>query len=135
MNDRPTAPELVQAARHFLEKELLPTLTDSRLRFQTLVTVHVLDIVGRELATDEDHLIWEWEWLAELLDCLAPAPPRLVALRQTVFDANRRLCERIQAGQYDDGPLMLALLKQLRRTVERKLEVANPKYLASVQAV
>ena len=64
------------------EKELLPTLTDPRLRFQTLVTAHVLEVVARELMTEEDHLLWEWEWLAELLDCLAPAPPRLAALNR-----------------------------------------------------
>jgi hypothetical protein len=133
MNDRPTAPELVTAARDFLEKELLPTVVDPRLRFQALVTAHVLSIVARELVSDEEHLLWEWEWLGELLDSTDPAPPRLAALRQGVYQANKRLCHRIQQGDFDDGPLMLALLKQLRRTVDRKLEVANPRYLSGAQ--
>ena len=36
MNDRPTAGELVDAVRLFLEKELLPGLSDQRQRFQAL---------------------------------------------------------------------------------------------------
>ena len=35
MNDRPTATELIDAVRLYLEKELLPALGDARLRFQT----------------------------------------------------------------------------------------------------
>ena len=43
MNDRPTAPELIEAVRAFLEAEVLPALGDNaRLRFQTLVAVNVL---------------------------------------------------------------------------------------------
>jgi hypothetical protein len=50
MNDRPTAQELIEAARLYLEKELLPALSDARLRFQTLVAANVLSVAGRELA-------------------------------------------------------------------------------------
>src|SRR5690242_14430603 len=49
MNDRPTAAELVFAVREHLEGELIPTLADPRLRFQTLVAANVLRIVEREL--------------------------------------------------------------------------------------
>ena len=56
MSDRPTAPELVEATREFLEQEILPTLADPRLRFRTLVAVNALGIAQRELesrAADE----------------------------------------------------------------------------------
>ena len=56
MSDRPTAPELVEATREFLEQEILPTLADRRLRFRTLVAVNALGIAQRELesrAADE----------------------------------------------------------------------------------
>jgi hypothetical protein len=57
MSDRPTAAELVEAAREFLEREVLPTLADHRLRFRTLVAINALGIAQRELtSTDEDPL-------------------------------------------------------------------------------
>jgi hypothetical protein len=49
MTDRPTAPELCEAITEFLAGELLPTLTDHRLRFRTLVALNALSIVYREL--------------------------------------------------------------------------------------
>ena len=50
MSDRPTAQELAEAIEEFLAGELLPTLTDQRLRFRTLVAMNALGIVYRELA-------------------------------------------------------------------------------------
>ena len=52
MSDRPTAAELVEATREFLEREVLPTLADQRLRFRTLVAINALDIVQRELESE-----------------------------------------------------------------------------------
>jgi Domain of unknown function (DUF6285) len=50
MSDRPTAQELAEAIQEFLGGELLPTLTDQRLRFRMLVAMNALGIVYRELA-------------------------------------------------------------------------------------
>ena len=47
-NERPNARELAAAVRAFLEEEILPTLTDHRLRFRTLVAMNALSIVERE---------------------------------------------------------------------------------------
>jgi hypothetical protein len=55
-HDRPTAAELVEATREFLEAEILPTLTDQRLRFRTLVAINALGIAQRELESDEQML-------------------------------------------------------------------------------
>jgi hypothetical protein len=63
-HDRPTAAELVEATREFLEAEILPTLTDQRLRFRTLVAINALGIAQRELESDEEML--SEEELAEL---------------------------------------------------------------------
>ena len=49
MSERPTAPELVEAILEFLGGEILPTVTDPRLRFRTLVAMNALSIVYREL--------------------------------------------------------------------------------------
>jgi Domain of unknown function (DUF6285) len=49
MSERPTAQELTEAILEFLGGEILPTLTDQRLRFRTLVAMNALSIVHREL--------------------------------------------------------------------------------------
>jgi hypothetical protein len=131
MNDRPTAPELLAAVRQYLESDVLPLAADGRLKFQTLIAINVLAVVERELRLEEDQLAWECEWLAEVCENPQPISPRLAALRESVARANAELCERIRRGEFDEGPRLLALARQVRRTVERKLEVANPKYLAS----
>jgi hypothetical protein len=50
VTDRPTAAELAEAVREFLESEVLPVAADDRLRFRTLVAMNALGIVHRELA-------------------------------------------------------------------------------------
>ena len=49
MSERPTAQELSEAILEFLGGEILPTLTDHRLRFRLLVAMNALGIVYREL--------------------------------------------------------------------------------------
>jgi signal transduction protein with GAF and PtsI domain len=50
MSDRPTSDELAEAIEEFLAGEILPNVTDARLRFRTLVALNALGIVRRELA-------------------------------------------------------------------------------------
>jgi hypothetical protein len=128
MNDRPTAAELIEAVRRHLEAEVLPALTDARLRFQTLVAANVLAVAGRELAAEEAMLREEW---AALGGSGSP-PERLGDLRKAVLDANAALCDRIRAGDYDETERFRALEGVLRGVVVRKLEVANPRHLAAV---
>ena len=49
MSERPTAQELCEAILEFLGGEILPTVTDQRLRFRMLVAMNALGIVYREL--------------------------------------------------------------------------------------
>lgn len=48
MTDRPNARELAAAIREFLEAEILPALSDHRMRFRTLVAMNALSIIERE---------------------------------------------------------------------------------------
>ena len=57
MKDRPTASELVEATREFLEREVLPTLGDRRLRFRALVAINALGIAQRELESAEPDVL------------------------------------------------------------------------------
>ncbi len=131
MNDRPTAAELIQAVLGFLDAELVPGLSDPRLRFHTLVAANVLAIALRELAGEEEQLRQEWQLLAPLLGAAAEGPARRDELRQGVQRLNEQLCEAIRAGTFDEPDRFAALSGLLRRLVVRKLEVANPRYLES----
>lgn len=119
MNDRPTAAELIDAARLYLEKELLPALTDARQRFQTLVAANVLAIAARELGQGEGD---------ERAAVAALVPGEAADLRAL----NERLCAAIRTGAFDDPVRFAAAMDVVRRQVVCKLEVANPKYLQAV---
>jgi hypothetical protein len=129
MNDRPTAAELIDAARLYLEKELLPALSDARQRFQTLVAANVLAVAARELLTEEAALAEEHRALANLLGTSGEPPDGLGELRRAVRGQNEELCRRIQAGSFDDPDRWRDAAAVVRRLVVRKLEVANPRYL------
>jgi hypothetical protein len=130
MHDRPTAVELVNAVRQYLEGELLPTLTDARLKFQTLIAANVLSIAERELQGEETELIYEHQSLLPLID-FDESARTLSELRAAVRRGNEKLCERIREGYYDDPQHFQGLMRMLREFVERKLTVANPRYLAA----
>jgi hypothetical protein len=133
MHDRPTAVELVNAVRQYLESELLPTLTDARLKFQTLIAANVLSIVERELRSEETDLADEFVFYMLLLKLDAKSVTS-TELRTQVLKTNELLCEHIRRGDYDEPARFASLAKELRHFVERKLQVANPRYLASFEA-
>lgn len=129
MNDRPAGNELLDAVRLFLEKELLPTLDDARLRFQTLIAINVLTIAGREWANEEPSLVEEYLLLAGLLGESKSPPGSLQALRQAVREGNEKLCQRIRSGALEAQQAEGEALKVVQQLVRRKLEIAHPRYL------
>ena len=132
MYDHPTAAELIAAARMQLEQQVIPSIAEPRLRFQTLVAANVLAIVERELAIGAAHLAAAWQRTAELQG--EPVdPPAGEALRAAVAKQARQLCEDIRAGMYDDRLRQHELLAHLRRTAEEELLVANPRFLERVR--
>jgi hypothetical protein len=71
--DRPDALELLEAVTEFLAGEVLPTLTDHRLKFRTLVALNALGIAYREL-TSNTVLLGEEE-LGELARLIRSGDP------------------------------------------------------------
>lgn len=124
MQDRPTASELTEAVREFLQADILPDLHDPRTRFRMLVAVNALGILERQLEQEELLLRAEYERLARLLDEDGAIPGSLEKLRYRVADLNRDLSERIRSGKVPEGAFGL-----LKQTVEGKLKIANPRYL------
>jgi hypothetical protein len=99
MPDRPTALELLEALSEFLSGEVLPLLTDHRMRFRTLVALNALGIAYRELSEPSNSLLLGTDELSEL-------------------------ARRIRSGDVPDD--VVALLKE---HVAAKLRVSNPAYL------
>ena len=124
MQDRPDAPELAQAVREFLEREITTTLADPRLRFRALVAANALGILERELTVGEAHVRAEVESLARLLGRGDPIPDGPHELRGHARRLNLDLAQRIRSGNAPDGTL-----DHLLRTVADKLRVASPRYL------
>jgi len=108
-HDVPTAEQLLEAVREWLERDLMPAV-DGRLRFHARGAVHVLAIVERELA-------------------LGPAQAEAHRARLAALGVadEAELAARIRAGDLDDR---LDEVKDLVwATVRDKLAVANPRYL------
>jgi len=108
-HDLPTAAQLVEAVREWIESDLTGELV-GRARFHARVAANMLAIVERELdlgsAHDEQHAA------------------RLATLG---VGSEQELAERIRAGDFDDR--VAELHDALRETVRNKLEVANPRYI------
>ncbi len=125
MQDRPTASELAEAVREFLEAEILPDLSDPRAKFRTLVAMNALGILEREMTQEEALLRAELARLVSLLPAEDPTPPgSLGELKSRVADLNRTLARAIRDGDLPDNAL-----SALKETVAEKLEVASPRYL------
>jgi hypothetical protein len=134
MQDRPDARELVEAVASFLEREIIPTLSDPRLRFRALVAANVLAIVSRELASGDAMLREEWRRLAKLLSKTGSEPPeRADELSKEVQTLNRELCARLRAGEADQEPFYSEAFNHAEATVIAKLLIANPRYLERVR--
>ena len=113
--DRPTAVELVQAVREFLEHDVMAA-TEGRVQFHTRVAVNVLNVVARELELGDDFARQERERAAALLGHDADAR-----------DLERELATAIRSGSLDDR--IEPVREHVRATVREKLLIANPGYL------
>ena len=127
MQDRPTAIELLDAARGFLESELIPAL-EGRKQFHARVAANVLAIVARELDMESGHLGAEWRRLDELLGEV-PLPAEPGSLREALRARTEALSESIRRGEADEGERRNAVIAHVRETVREKLAIANPKLL------
>jgi hypothetical protein len=132
MQDRPTAEELLEAARRFLEHDVVPQLDGPR-QFHARVAANVLAIVAREIAVGDAHLREEWRRLHVLLpddgDTGDAPPAEPAALASAVRAMNAALVARIRAGDADRGDYRTAVLTHLRATADDKLRIANPRWL------
>ena len=109
MHGRPTAEELVEAVREFLERDVMAQ-TSGALQFHARVAVNALAAVERELRDGPTMAVAHGERLAAL-----------------GFDSEQALADAIRSGAVDDRYDEVAAA--VRATVHDKLAIANPKYL------
>ncbi len=108
-HDMPTAEQLVESVREWLEGDVLAGTT-GRLQFHARVAANVLAIVERELRLGSSQ-----------------AAAHAVRLAQLGSSDDADLARRIREGELDDR---LAEVRELVwADVRDKLAVANPKYL------
>jgi hypothetical protein len=113
--DRPTATELVETVREFLQEKLLPTMS-GHTAFEVRIAANLLAIALREHELAPRAVEAERDRLAALLG--KPGP---------LVELEAELVRRIRAGELspDNG----ALRAHLRMTIGDRLAIANPKYL------
>jgi aminoglycoside phosphotransferase (APT) family kinase protein len=108
LHDRPTATELLDAARGALAETVLPDAS-GRAAFELRVAMRAIAIAGRELAHASEHAALREQALA-----------RLGAADEA------QLCTLIRDGAMDGRREQLCA--SLRELVRAKLQVANPRY-------
>ena len=113
---KPTAAILLEAAVKFLEEELAPTLPAGYFRFQTRVTINVLNTVRRELDLRAAQSLAEHERLRAL-----------IGREGELEEMSAELSERIRGGKISiDDP---ALRAHVRQSLADTLAINNPKWI------
>lgn len=118
--DRPTAPELLDALAEYLLGELRSEVPTEQ-RFKVLVAANLCAVVARELRAGEDGSAADAALFATLL---GRPESEISAADAEALAAD--LSARIRTGGFDDrlGELVTALSEH----VARKLDVARPGY-------
>jgi hypothetical protein len=125
MQDRPTVDELLEAVATYLQDDVIPN-TSGRTSFHARVSANVLQMIRRELASEEPDLAEEWAGLNSLLE-FEERPASLAALRERIHARNAELAARIQAGDADAGDYRRDVMAHLRRITHLRLLVADPR--------
>lgn len=110
-HDLPTAGQLLDAVRVWLDDEVVPAL-EGRMKLHARVAANMLGIVERELEFGPDQRARHAERMADF----------------GVVD-EQELAARVAGGDFDDQADELTAV--LRETVRDKLRVANPGYLGA----
>ena len=118
MQDRPTAPELLDAMAADLYSEVREWVPRER-RFRVLVLANLCAVIARELRAGDEPSRQDLELFASLGGSPANDPR----------EAARALATAIRRGELDSR--LPEALAGLREHVARKLEIARPGYVVS----
>lgn len=124
MQDRPTAPELLDAMAAKLFGEVREWVPRER-RFQVLVLANLCAVIARELRAGAEPSLADVRLFRERLGegGPQPAPERADAVARELAT---ELAAAIRRGALDDS--LTDVVADLREHVRRKLEIARPRY-------
>lgn len=128
MQDRPNYDELLEAVASFLTNDVMANST-GRTNFHARVAANVVEMVRRELGSQERDLPGEWAGLDALLG-MEDRPSTITELRDRLHVRNTDLAQRIRDGQAVSGAFRQSVLTHLRRVTREKLAVTNPAWSA-----
>jgi hypothetical protein len=129
--DRPTAPELLEAVAEYLFGELRQEVPREQ-RFKVLVAANVCAVIAREIRAGDRPTREDLALFQELLGEPGPVPDDPAELSAATRDAAAELSRRLRSGELDDR--IDELTPRLAEHVRRKLEVARPGYGSTPQA-
>jgi Domain of unknown function (DUF6285) len=115
MQDRPTAPELLDSVAEYLFAELRPEVPREQ-RFKVLVAANVCAVVAREIRAGEQPDREDLTLFGELLGHEIEDP----------HEAAAELSRRVRSGEFDDR--IDELTPRLEEHVRRQLDIARPGY-------
>ena len=122
MQDRPTAPELLDAVAEYLFGELRDEVPREQ-RFKVLVAANLCAVVAREIRAGEGPSSEDLRLFRELLG--EEGGPK-TELEGEARRAAAELAERLRSGEFDDR--LDEAADRLAEHVRRKLEIARPGY-------
>lgn len=121
-DSRPDAAALAEMVRDWLAAEVLPA-QQGEARFQCRIAMSLLATIAREIRLKPVADAAEVERLA----ALTGSPQTAATAGLGLVDLNRRLCERIDAGEIAvDDP---TLLRHLAAAMGDALAINNPRWL------
>ncbi len=128
MQDRPTAPELLDALAGMLFSQVREWVPRER-RFQILVAANVCAVLARELRAGSEPALADARLFRELLGNGAADDPLPEEADAAARASAAELAKAIRAGDLDDD--LPPAIGRLREHVSRKLAVARPGYDAA----
>ena len=125
--EEPDALDLLEVARETLLEAVAPAL-DGDARYQALMVANAIAIAIRELTADDADLPEELASLRGLYE--TGETPAGDDDAQALAALEARLARDLRYGVLDGGP-QFAVRQWLRRRIEKRLAVSNPRRIAS----
>lgn len=127
MQDKPRAPELLEAVADFLIKEVLPAVKENdSLAYKTLVSWNMLGVVAREFREGEASARSEFARLADLSAANATPAVNYPELLEQLERMNAELSLNIRENGWSNKDS--AVWAAVRETVREKLRISNPRF-------
>lgn len=115
-SDRPTAIELIEAVREYLERDVMPV--EGRTGFHARVARNALGMIQRELELGSE---LNAECRRQIAELLAKDPADM-----SLHDLEAELVKAIRSGDFDER--LSEAAAYVRESVDAKLAISNPDY-------